>query len=196
MNLPSRSDHASIFGLTARIMFLLCSKRGMQTEDAPVLIEKDLPRPTPITFGVRELIAELKSGPLVLIWYDPKRGPQTMPIGDARRVRPDTKVYQVPGEYEVAVLMATKLLLDKGDEAEPTPASPRWRARIPGDTRPCPEARERSTDAKSRFPVRVAMRPPGGIGRLYKPMTDWLDENCGIARRRQRCVGGLPQQPD
>jgi hypothetical protein len=48
-----------------------------------MLIEKDFPRPTPITFAVRELIAELKSGPLVLIWYDPKRGPQTMPIGDA-----------------------------------------------------------------------------------------------------------------
>ena len=40
-----------------------------------------------------------------------------MPIGDPRRVRPDTKVYQVPGEYEVAVLVATKQLLDEGDEA-------------------------------------------------------------------------------
>ena len=36
-------------------------------------------------------------------------------------------------------------------------------------------------DAERRFPVRIAMRlPPGGIGRHYKPMTDWLDENCGI----------------
>ena len=36
-------------------------------------------------------------------------------------------------------------------------------------------------DAERRFPVRIAIRlPPGGIGRLYKPMTDWLDENCGI----------------
>jgi hypothetical protein len=82
-----------------------------------VLIEKDFPRPTPITFAARELIAELKSGPMVLIWYDPEQGPLTMPIGDARAVRPDTKVYQVPGEYEVAVLMATKQLLDEGDEA-------------------------------------------------------------------------------
>ena len=82
-----------------------------------MLIEKDFPRPTPITFAARELIAELKSDPMVLVWYDPKRGPQTMPLGDARSVRPDTKVYQVPGEYEVAVLMATKLLLDEGNEA-------------------------------------------------------------------------------
>ena len=82
-----------------------------------MLLEKDFPRPTPMTFAARELIAELKSGPMVPIWYDPKRGPQTMPIGDARRVRPDTKVYQVPGEYEVAVLMATKMLLDEGDVA-------------------------------------------------------------------------------
>ena len=80
-----------------------------------MLIEKDFPRPTPI--AARELIAALKSGPMVLIWYDPKQGPLTMPIGDARRVRPDTKVYQVPGEYEVAVLMATKQLLDEGNEA-------------------------------------------------------------------------------
>ena len=36
-------------------------------------------------------------------------------------------------------------------------------------------------DADRRFPVRIAIRlPPGGIGRLYKPMTDWLDENCSI----------------
>jgi hypothetical protein len=82
-----------------------------------MLMEKDFPRPMPMTFAARELIAELKSGPMVLVWYDPKQGPLTMPIGDARTVRPDTKVYQVPGEYEVAVLMATKQLLDEGDEA-------------------------------------------------------------------------------
>ena len=82
-----------------------------------MLIEKDFPRPTPITFAARQLIAELKSGPMVLVWYDPKRGPQTMPIGDARRVRPDTKVYQVSSEYEVSVLLATKMLLDEGNEA-------------------------------------------------------------------------------
>jgi hypothetical protein len=86
-------------------------------EGSPVLIEKDFPRSTPITFAARELIAELKSGPMVLVWYDPKRGPQTMPIGDARRVRPDTKVYQVSSEYEVSVLLATKMLLDQGNEA-------------------------------------------------------------------------------
>jgi len=31
-------------------------------------------------------------------------------------VRPDTTVYQVAGEYEVAVLMAAKQLLDEGNE--------------------------------------------------------------------------------
>jgi hypothetical protein len=82
-----------------------------------MLTEKDFPRPTLITFAARDLIAELKSGPMVLVWYDPKQGPLTMPIGDARAVRPDTKIYQVPGEYEVAVLMATKQLLDEGNEA-------------------------------------------------------------------------------
>ena len=40
-----------------------------------MLIEEDFPRPTPITFAARELIAELKSGPMVLIWYDPEQGP-------------------------------------------------------------------------------------------------------------------------
>ena len=40
-----------------------------------------------------------------------------MPIGDARAVRPDMKVYRAPGEYEVAVLVATRQLRDEGDEA-------------------------------------------------------------------------------
>ena len=88
-----------------------------------MLIEKDFPRPTPITFAARELITELRAGPMVLVWVDAKRGPLTMPIGDARRVRPDTKVYQVPGEYEVAVLMATKMLLNEGARLGLTPAS-------------------------------------------------------------------------
>ena len=82
-----------------------------------MLTEKDFPRPAPMTFAARDLITELRTGPMVLVWYDLKRGPLTMAIGDARRVRPDTKVYQVPGEYEVAVLMATKQLLDEGNEA-------------------------------------------------------------------------------
>jgi hypothetical protein len=85
-----------------------------------MLIAKDFPRtaPTPITFEARALIAELRAGPMLLTWYDPaQKAPVIMPIGDARAVRPDTKVYQVSGEYEVAVLMATKQLLDEGDEA-------------------------------------------------------------------------------
>ena len=36
-------------------------------------------------------------------------------------------------------------------------------------------------EAESRFPVRIAIRIPGsGIGSRYKPMSDWLDEQCGI----------------
>ena len=36
-------------------------------------------------------------------------------------------------------------------------------------------------EAEQRFPVRIAVRVPGsGIGQHYKPMMDWLDENCGI----------------
>ena len=36
-------------------------------------------------------------------------------------------------------------------------------------------------EAEQRFPVRIVIRvPEGGIGTRYKPMTDWLDENCGI----------------
>jgi hypothetical protein len=93
------ADHAAIRRLTAIPMFLLCSQ-GDDAGGSPMLTDKDFPRPTLITFAARELIAELKSGPMVLVWYDPKQGPLTMPIGDARRVRPETKVYQVPGEYD------------------------------------------------------------------------------------------------
>ena len=36
-------------------------------------------------------------------------------------------------------------------------------------------------DAERRFPVRIAMRlPPGGLGRSYTAMVEWLDDNCGI----------------
>lgn len=36
-------------------------------------------------------------------------------------------------------------------------------------------------EAEERFPVRIIVRvPEGGIGTRYAPMTDWLDENCGI----------------
>jgi hypothetical protein len=76
----------------------------------------DLPNPIPITFELRELIARLKAGVFLVGWYDPVRGLQVMPIGDRRAVRPDTMVYQVPGEDEVAVLMAAKMLLDEGNE--------------------------------------------------------------------------------
>jgi hypothetical protein len=36
-------------------------------------------------------------------------------------------------------------------------------------------------EAELKFPVRIVIRvPEGGIGTRYMPMTDWLDENCGI----------------
>ena len=62
-----------------------------------MLIEKDFPKPTPITFAARDLIAELKAGPMVVMWFDLKRGPMTMPISDARRVRPDTRSIRCRG---------------------------------------------------------------------------------------------------
>jgi hypothetical protein len=37
------------------------------------------------------------------------------------------------------------------------------------------------TEAERQFPVRIVIRvPEAGIGTRYKPMTDWLDENCGV----------------
>jgi hypothetical protein len=36
-------------------------------------------------------------------------------------------------------------------------------------------------DAEQRFPIRIVIRVPGdGIGTRYEPMTEWLDENCGL----------------
>jgi hypothetical protein len=36
-------------------------------------------------------------------------------------------------------------------------------------------------EAEQRFPVRIVIKvPEAGIGTRYVPMTDWLDENCGI----------------
>jgi hypothetical protein len=37
------------------------------------------------------------------------------------------------------------------------------------------------TEAERLFPVRIVIKvPPGDIGTRYMPMTEWLDENCGI----------------
>jgi hypothetical protein len=64
------------------------------------------------------LLVKLKAADVLLVgWFDPVRGLQVMPIGDARAVRDDTMVYHVPGQYEACVLMATKQLLDEGNEA-------------------------------------------------------------------------------
>ena len=39
-------------------------------------------------------------------------------------------------------------------------------------------------DAERQFPLRIAVKvPPNGIGTQYAPMTEWLDENCGIGGR-------------
>jgi hypothetical protein len=36
-------------------------------------------------------------------------------------------------------------------------------------------------EAELKFPVRIVIKvPEAGIGTRYMPMTEWLDENCGI----------------
>jgi hypothetical protein len=37
-------------------------------------------------------------------------------------------------------------------------------------------------EAERQFPIRIAIKvPEAGIGMRYLPITEWLDENCGIA---------------
>jgi hypothetical protein len=62
------------------------------------------------------------------------------------------------------------------------PVSGKWRTNTAAGTKPMPGGlRAIVADAERRFPVRIAIKlPPGGTGQRYKPMTDWLDENCGI----------------
>jgi hypothetical protein len=37
-------------------------------------------------------------------------------------------------------------------------------------------------EVERRFPIRIAIQvPPGGIGQRYVPITEWLDENCGVS---------------
>ena len=83
-----------------------------------MLAEKHIPSSgTVLTFEGRELIAALKAVDVLVVgWIDPFRGFLAMPIGDRNAVKPDTPIYQVRSEFEVAVLMATKQLLDEGDE--------------------------------------------------------------------------------
>jgi len=47
----------------------------------------------------------------------------------------------------------------------------------------CQGTRERlSTDAEGWFPVRIVIKlPPHGVGAIFTPIEEWLDENCGIA---------------
>jgi len=118
-----------------------------------VLIKKDFLRPTPITFAARELIAELKSGPRVLVRYDPMRGPQTTPIGNGRRIRPETKVYQVPREYEVSMLLATRCCSMRAAKPGPIPALVRWRTKTVGAER-CRVDRKPSLQKRAPVPVR------------------------------------------
>ena len=36
-------------------------------------------------------------------------------------------------------------------------------------------------DADRRFPVRLLVKvPEGGVGQRFVPMTEWLDEHCGV----------------
>jgi hypothetical protein len=84
-----------------------------------MLTQADFPNgPAPVTYEAGELLARLKAVDVLLVgWFHPVRGLQIMPIGNAQAVREDTMVYEVPDEYAVAVLMATKQLLDEGNEA-------------------------------------------------------------------------------
>jgi hypothetical protein len=52
------------------------------------------------------------------------------------RVRPDTKVYQVPGEYEVAVLMRPRSYSMKAMKPALIPAWTRWRTKTADDIDP------------------------------------------------------------
>jgi hypothetical protein len=42
--------------------------------------------------------------------------------------------------------------------------------------------RELITGAERRFPVRIRIAVPEGLGRQHARMTAWLDENCGSDR--------------
>jgi hypothetical protein len=93
-------------------------------QEHPMLTQADFPnRPAPIAYELRDLLAKWMAEPVfVAAWFDRVRGLQVVPIGDKRAVRSDTMVYQVRGERDVAVLIATKQLLDAGNENGAMPA--------------------------------------------------------------------------
>jgi hypothetical protein len=69
----------------------------------------------PVTIELSDLLGRLKADLFVVGWLDPVRGLQVMPIGKGA-VGPGTMIHHVPGEFEVAVLLAAKQLLDEGNE--------------------------------------------------------------------------------
>jgi hypothetical protein len=82
-----------------------------------MLTAENLPHRVLITYELGDLLAKLKAADVFLVgWFDPRRGLQVWPIGDERAIRADTVVYEVPGEREVAALMAAKMMLDEGND--------------------------------------------------------------------------------
>ena len=51
-------------------------------------------------------------------------------------------------------------------------------------------------EAERRFPVRIAVRIPNGLGQQYQPMSDWLDENCGVRGWAITSMGRQPMGED
>jgi hypothetical protein len=81
--------------------------------------QRDLPKqPGAVQFKLLDLVEHLRNvDVLVLAYFDPMRNAmQVVPIGDERAIRPDTMVYQVPGQYEVAAYMAAKQMLNEGND--------------------------------------------------------------------------------
>jgi hypothetical protein len=81
-----------------------------------MLTRANFPNITKRTVELRETIAQLKTGVLVLAWFDRAHGMQIWPVDDESAVRPDTPIYQVRGPREVAAYIAARDLLDSGNE--------------------------------------------------------------------------------
>jgi len=62
-----------------------------------MLTRASFPNITKRTVELRETIAQLKTGVLVLAWFDPVRGMQIWPVGDESAIRPETPIYQRNG---------------------------------------------------------------------------------------------------
>jgi hypothetical protein len=73
--------------------------------------------PVPMTFELRAIIAKLKTGVMLVSYFDAERGGRVVfPIGDLSALRPDATVYALPGAEEAAALVAAKRFVDEGDD--------------------------------------------------------------------------------